>query len=190
MTAEDCRAEAKTARLGFGAPQEKLDCATRPVSQFVGPVQIYSPLPYHSVEKPFHELRQINHGEIACDVTTSLPSRKNLTQQSKCCSLGFPQFRRTDRIHRACEYHRLPQRPPILGDFRQSLIEPAKPFARGRLTRKFGFKTFSLSGERTPPDLAQNSILAREISEECWLADLQNLNDVIYPRVFVTSLAK
>lgn len=177
-------------RLRLCAPQEKLYCTTSPVSQFVGAVQIYSPLPNDGVKKPFHEFRKVNHGKTARDVAALLPLRKNLAQQAKRCSLGFPQFRRTDRIHRACEYHRLPQRPPIFCDLRQSFVKTAQSFARRRLTRKFGFKTLSLPGERAPADLAKDGILARKISEECWLADLQNLNDVIYPRVFVTPSAE
>jgi len=49
---------------------------------------------------------------------------------------------------------------------------------------------FRDASEAAPANVAQNGILARKITEKSWLADFENLDDIIDAGVFVAAFAE
>src|SRR5215831_880268 len=177
-------------RLRTRGLQKECHRAARAFAQIVRPRKPCGPPANHRGVEPFHEFRQVCHGKRARDFLALLPFLENVAQQTGGNLLGPPHLRRAHRVHGPREHHRAPQRSIRLHLARHIFIHVAQAFRGARLAGKLGLQMLLDAAEAASPDLAQNGILAREISEKCGLADFQGRNDILDSRVFVAILPK
>src|SRR5229473_4174927 len=141
--------------------------------------EIHSPLADGGVVKPIHELRKMLDGKGAGNFAAFLALGQNLTEQSQSKFFVFSHVRRTHRIHRTGEYHGLPQGTVRFRATSQLLIQTAQMLVGRGFTGKLVFQVLGDASKSSPPDFAQNRVLARKITEESWLADFERLHDVV-----------
>src|ERR1700691_2924182 len=175
---------------GLEPSKEKLYCAAYSICELVRPGQINRPLPYNGVVEAFHKFRQMDNWKIVRNFTPLLSLHENLSQQPNRGFLVPPYIRAAHRVHRARKHTCLPQAAVCPCFLCHADIQPPQAFRRACIAGQLRAKPVSYAGKSAFSDLAQNRVLAGKIAEECRLADLENLYDVIDPCVFKAALAK
>ena len=134
--------------------------------------------------------RKVDDGKCGCHFAAPLALLQNFAQQLNRGLFGPAKFRRPHRVHRTRKNYGLPQRAANLGDFREGIVKPVKPFGGGGFSGKLRLQAFGLARESAASDFAQYRVLAREVTKKCGLADLQNLHDVVNASVLVSTFAE
>jgi hypothetical protein len=171
--------------LRFDGAQEKLDGASHALVQIVRLGEIHGPTADHGGVEAFHELSEVSYRKGARNFFMHLPFDKNLSQQADRHFLWLSHLRRAYGIHRPGEHDGPPEWSVRLHFLSHCVVHLAKPLSSGSTARELGLQVLSDAGKPAPAHFAKDRILAREISEEGRLADVQDLNDIVNSGVLV-----
>src|SRR6266702_2074043 len=152
--------------------------------------EIYSPLADGGVVKPVHELREMLDRKGTGNFAAFLALGQNLPEQPQRKFFVLPHVGRPHRIHRTGEDHRLPQGTVRFRTTSQLLIQTAQMFVGRGFTGKLVSQVVGDASKSSPPDFAQNRVLARKITEKSRLADFERLHDIVNACLLVAPLAE
>src|SRR5260370_553456 len=152
--------------------------------------EIYGPLTDGGVVKPIHELRKMLDGKGTGNFAAFLALRQNLTEHPQRKFFLLPHVRRTHRIHRTGEDNGLQKGTVRFRVQSQLLIQTAQVFVGRGFTGKLVSQVLGDAGKSSPPDFAQNRVLAGKITEKSRLADFERLHDIVNACLLIPPLAK
>src|ERR1700722_194240 len=177
---------ALTRSLGRHSAQKKINRVANASHQLVWTRRSGHPVSYHRVVERFHELGEVVHRKCARDFFALLSLFQNFLQQARRNFFLSAHLRRSHRIHRTGQHHRLPKPAIRFHLVSKFAVETPQAIRGARVARKLHLQFFGNAGIPAIAHFVENSVLGGKIAEECWLADFENLHNIFDAGVFVS----
>ncbi len=165
---------------------EKINRVANASHQLVWTRRSGHPVSYHRVVERFHELGEVVHRKCARDFFALLSLFQNFLQQARRNFFLPAHLRRSHRIHRPGQHHRLPKPAIRFHLVSKFAVETPQAIRGARVARKLHLQFFGNAGIPAIAHFVENRVLGGEIAEECGLTDFENLHNIFDAGIFVS----